>query len=205
MDIEVRPLSPALAADYLEYFDNTAFSDNPDWAGCYCYYYLVDHSREDWETWTGAENRRAVADLISRGGMHGYLAYLGGSVAGWCHAGPKSYFPALARDEDLADADLRATGSIACFNVAPGRRRLGIASALLNAATVGLAGLGMTIAEAYPREGASTDAGHYHGPLEMYLRAGFVIHRRLEGCLVVRKELRGGEGGCPTRIRTSAN
>jgi len=189
MDIEVRPLSPALLVDYLEYFDNTAFSDNPDWAGCYCYYYLVDHSREDWEARSSAENRCAVAGLICRGEMHGYLAYVDGSVAGWCHAGPKAYFPAFANDEDLADADLAVTGSIACFNVAPGRRRLGIATALLEVATTGLADLGMTIAEAYPREGASTDAGHYHGPLEMYLRAGFAVHRQLDGCSVVRKGL----------------
>ena len=188
MDIEVRPLSPDLLADYVEYFDKTAFSDNPDWAGCYCYYYLVDR-REDWDARSGEENRLAVSELISRGEMHGYLAYLDGGVVGWCHAGPKTYFPAFASDEDLTDADLAATGSIACFNVAPGRRRLGIATALLEAAIAGLAGLGMTVAEAYPREGASTDAGHYHGPLEMYLRAGFAVHRQLDGCSVVRKRL----------------
>jgi len=51
-------------------------------------------------------------------------------------------------------------------------------------------GLGLTIVEAYRREEASTDAGHYHGPLQMYLRAGFAVHRRLAGYLVVRKDLR---------------
>ena len=47
----------------------------------------------------------------------------------------------------------------------------------------------MTIAEAYPNEGASSDAGHYTGPLDMYLRAGFAVHKRLEGSIAVRKDL----------------
>ena len=190
VEIEARRLTPDLLTDYLEYFDHIAFSDNPDWAGCYCYFYLVDQERDDWNSRSGQDNRRDVAGLISRGEMHGYLAYVDGHVLGWCHAGPKTYFPSFGRDPDLADADLPVTGSIACFNVAPGRRRLGIASALLDAATRGLAGLGMTIAEAYPHEGASSDAGHYTGPLDMYLRAGFTIHKQLEGSIVVRKELR---------------
>ncbi len=189
MHLEVRPLAPRLLDDYLGYFDHIAFADNPDWAGCYCFFYLADHSARDWDSRSAAENRRAVGELISRGEMHGYLAYLDGAVAGWCHAGPKTYFPALVQDEELAGPDMATTGSIVCFNIAPGRRRLGIASALLEAAERGLAGLGMTTAEAYPREGASTEAGHYHGPLQMYLRAGFVVHRRLTGCLVVRKHL----------------
>jgi GNAT superfamily N-acetyltransferase len=188
MDIQVKPLSPELLADYLEYFDNVAFSDNPDWAGCYCYFYCCDPS-EDFDSRTSGQNREAAAGLISRGEMHGYLAYMGDEVVGWCHASPRSSFPAFADDPDLTDTDPATTGSIVCFNVAPGRRRVGIATALLDAATRGLAGCGMTVAEAYPREDAATEAGHYHGPLELYLRAGFSIARRLEDCLVVRKNL----------------
>jgi GNAT superfamily N-acetyltransferase len=152
MDIQVRALTPALLADYLAYFDNTAFSDNPEWAGCYCYFYLRAPEREDWETRTAGDNRASVSDLI--------------------------------------DADLERTGSIVCFNIAPGKRRLGIATALLDAALQGLAAQGMSVVEAYPSEGAATDAGHYHGPLEMYLRAGFSVHRSLESCQVVRKQIR---------------
>ncbi len=190
MDIDVRALTPDLLADYLAYFDHTAFTDNPEWAGCYCYFYLRDPQREDWNTRSGEQNRASVAALISAGAMQGYLAYVDGAVAGWCHAAPRSFFPIFANDADLGDTDPGTTGAIVCFNVAPGRRRQGIASALLDAAVRGLTDRGMALAEAYPgKGGATTDAGHYHGPLEMYLRAGFAVVRELESCFVVRKSL----------------
>jgi GNAT superfamily N-acetyltransferase len=191
MRIEVKRLCPQLLDDYLDYFDNVAFTDNPDWAGCYCYFYLAGRSTGDWNDRTAAENRSAVGELIATGGMHGYLAYLEGEVAGWCHAGPKGYFPVIVETEELAEPDIEATGSIVCFNIAPEQRRLGIASTLLEAATTGLADMGLTIAEAYPSTGASTEAAHYHGPLPMYLRAGFSVHRRLPSYQVVRKALGG--------------
>jgi GNAT superfamily N-acetyltransferase len=188
MDIEIRSLSPELLDDYLDYFDHTAFTDNPDWAGCYCYFYLVD-SQQDWETRTAEQNRRSVSDLIAGGRMHGYLAYVDGKVAGWCHAGPKGYFPALIANEELVEDDMAQTGSIVCFNVAPAQRRRGIAAALLEAACQGLSGLGLKAAEAYPSLEPSTDAASYHGPLQMYLRAGFEIHRRFPTYQVVRRAL----------------
>jgi GNAT superfamily N-acetyltransferase len=189
MGIEIKSLSASLLDDYLDYFDHTAFADNPDWAGCYCYFYLADESEQDWETRTAEQNRRAVGDLIAGGRMYGYLAYVDGKVAGWCHAGPKAYFPGLMADRDLAEPDVAQTGSIVCFNVAPAERRRGIAGALLEAACQGLAALGLKVAEAYPRPEVSGDAAHYHGPLQMYLRAGFEIHRECPTYQIVRRAL----------------
>ncbi len=189
MAIEIRSLGPQLVDDYLDYFDHTAFTDNPDWAGCYCYFYLADHLEQDWDMRIAEQNRRAVSDLITSGGMHGYLAYVDGEVAGWCHAGPKTYFPTLIASEELAEPDMAETGSIVCFNVAPAQRRRGIAAALLEAACQGFAVLGLKVAEAYPRPEASSDAAHYHGPLQMYLRAGFETHRQFLTYQVVRKTL----------------
>jgi hypothetical protein len=36
---------------------------------------------------------------------------------------------------------------------------------------------------------AHSESGHCHGPLEMYLRPGLTVERRLEDCTVVRKTL----------------
>ena len=193
MAIEIRPLGPQLLDDYLDYFDRTAFTDNLEWAGCYCYFYLVDHTRQDWDMRTAEENRRSVAELIAGGGMYGYLAYIESKVAGWCHAGPKTYSLALMGCEELVDPDLTQTGSIVCFNVAPAQRRRGVGAALLTAACEGFVALGLGVAEAYPRPEASGDAADYHGPLQMYLQAGFKTHRRFATYQVVRKALREGD------------
>ena len=36
MNIEIKKLTADLLDDWLYFFDNTAFSDNDNWAGCYC-------------------------------------------------------------------------------------------------------------------------------------------------------------------------
>ena len=37
MAIAIQPLTKDLLPDWLDFFDNIAFADNPEWADCYCY------------------------------------------------------------------------------------------------------------------------------------------------------------------------
>ena len=39
MSVIIKSLGPELTDDFLYFFDNLAFSDNPEWAGCYCHFY----------------------------------------------------------------------------------------------------------------------------------------------------------------------
>jgi hypothetical protein len=74
-DLSIHPLTPERLEDYLRFFDTQAFTDNPRWASCYCYYDLADPRQRKWEERSGEENRAAVSDRICRERMHGYLAY----------------------------------------------------------------------------------------------------------------------------------
>jgi hypothetical protein len=47
----------------------------------------------------------------------------------------------------------------------------------------------MSAVEAYPRRGANSDASHYHGPLRMFLDAGFEIVGEKGSVITVRKTL----------------
>jgi ribosomal protein S18 acetylase RimI-like enzyme len=89
------------------------------------------------------------------------------------------------------DGDPRADriGAIVCFVVAKPHRGLGVAHHLLEAACEGFRQQGFEIVEAYPRKEAQGEAANYHGPLSMYLAAGFVPVRDAEGVVVVRKTL----------------
>ncbi len=49
--------------------------------------------------------------------------------------------------------------------------------------------LGYKHVEAYPRKGELTSAQHYHGPLSMYMKAGFSLHKTFSNYDIVRKEL----------------
>ena len=91
----VIALTAAQLPDYLEFFDHVAFTDNPQWAGCYCYFPHHDPAQGQWQSRSGAENRSAMCNCIGAGTTQGYLAYRAGKVVGWCNAGPWTLYPML--------------------------------------------------------------------------------------------------------------
>jgi len=185
--IEVKPLAVERLDEYLQFFDQKAFTDNPRWAGCYCYFPYHDPAKTHWPERSGEENRAAICTSIRAGAAMGYLAYVGAEVVGWCNAAPRRLYPML-QDEPAPDG--AHTGTIFCFIVAPAFRGRRVASALLDAACACLAEQGLRIAEARPVKQASTAAANHLGPLAMYLAAGFAIVREdNEGNVYVRKRL----------------
>jgi GNAT superfamily N-acetyltransferase len=187
----VRPLTPALADDFLRFFDSEAFADNPIWATCYCMFphcTAAEWNAEPERTWR--QNRADKATLIRRGDAHGYLAYDREHVIGWCHAAARTALPMLATREQFAiDDDPSRIGSIVCFVIAAPYRRQGVARRLLDAACDGLRAQGFSVAEAYPHPGAESDAHAFFGPMQMYLDAGFSVYREGERSTIVRKAL----------------
>ena len=139
------PLTPERRGDYLDFFDTRAFTDNPRWASCYCFFPLHDPSRTNWKARSAAENRADVADCIAQGSTRGVLAYHDEEVVGWCNAGPWSLYPML---RDTPEADFETLGVIFCFIVAPAWRRRKVATGLLHAACEALRASGMTAVQA---------------------------------------------------------
>jgi len=196
VQIEVRELRPELLSDYLSFFDQ-AFSDFPDWAGCYCGFY--DSPDTHWDTTTPSAVlgiRAARSERITTGKAQGLLAYLDGKPVGWCNAQPRASFVNM-RSYKLALMDQsESVGSVMCFLVAPEHRGKRVCTALLRAACDKFYRDGLTIAEGYP----TTDPGkrfgaipwaeaNYKGPLNLYLKNGFEIHKQLDRFAIVRKRL----------------
>jgi ribosomal protein S18 acetylase RimI-like enzyme len=201
--IAVRALTPSLAGDFLAYFDHErgpAFADNPEWATCYCQFYHTPKSL-DWAARSGDDNRAAMAGRIAAGEMEGFLAYAGGTaevdreVVGWLNAQPRNKLPHCFDRMRLAPAPLEVpdfkAAQIVCFVIHPRWRRRGVARALLDAACASLARRGIEIIEAYPFKAGDSEAGadHYHGPLPLFIEAGFGIIREEPTMTVVRKTL----------------
>jgi GNAT superfamily N-acetyltransferase len=189
MDLVIRSLTPGLIEDFLIFFDRDAFVDNPDWSGCYCQFYLTDHQKEHWDLRTADQNRSAACQRIADGSLHGYLAYLDGTVVGWCNAAPRRIYPALVNNPDLPLSEDELTGSIVCFLVDFRIRGQGVAKALLEAACQGFEKVGLRWAEGYPRLSSKSMASNYHGPLHMYMEAGFEVYKVLPDFAIVRKSL----------------
>ncbi len=79
--------------------------------------------------------------------------------------------------------------AVVCFIVAPARRRQGVAQALLAAALTSLTERGFKLVDAFPFKAGDSESStdHYHGPLSMFLTAGFTVLREEETMTVVRK------------------
>ncbi|MDQ2963673.1 MAG: GNAT family N-acetyltransferase [Pseudomonadota bacterium] len=196
-EIVITPLRPEQAGDFLRFFDHergAAFADNPQWAKCYCHYYQVPKSIR-WASLSAPQNRTAMQARIEVGEMEGFLAYDDGEVVGWVNAQPRHKLPhCFARlgisPTPLACAPFEAA-AIVCFVIAPTQRRRGIARALLHGALESLAARGFKLVDAFPfkSEGSTLAADHYHGPLSIFLDAGFSVLREHKDLTVVRKLL----------------
>jgi GNAT superfamily N-acetyltransferase len=182
--IVVKELTPSLKDDFLFFFDNIGFADNPDWGDCYCYpYHFADRGK--------AENRRAASQQIEENRIQGFLAYHDEKPVGWCNAANRDIYPALHRVMRSDQDNLEKVGSIVCFVIALSHRSRGVASRLLKAACDKFSKEGLEYAEAYPVKKTSSAADNFPGPLSMYLKNGFSTHRDADWYLVVRKRLQG--------------
>jgi ribosomal protein S18 acetylase RimI-like enzyme len=195
--IVITPLRPEQSGDFLRFFDHergVAFADNPQWAKCYCHYYQVPKSIR-WASLSAPQIRTAMLARIEVGEMEGFLAYDGGEVVGWVNAQPRHKLPhCFARlgisPTPLACAPFEAA-AIVCFVIAPTQRRRGIARTLLRGAIDSLAARGFKLVDAFPfKSGDSARAAdHYHGPLPIFLDAGFSVLSEHKNLTVVRKLL----------------
>jgi ribosomal protein S18 acetylase RimI-like enzyme len=187
MDITIKPLTPDLLKDYLFFFDNIVFTENPGWTACYCFSFHFTGIREEW---TKENNRASVIRYIRENKMKGYLAYDNDLPVGWCNANDRNNYESLARYYDLTgNPDIKIC-SVVCFVVAPEYRRKGIARKLLGQVCVDYSTLNYDYLEAYPGKGILSCEGHYKGPLELYRKSGFQIEEEHDGYFVVRKRLK---------------
>ncbi len=198
MQISIRHLKPELLEDFLRFFDKEAFSDFPDWSGCYCGFYETPAEETSWDAGpdAAATHRKEKADRIRAGKSTGLLAYVDGRVVGWCNAQTRANFPNMRRYSVVIDDPTEPVGSIMCFLVAPGFRSKGVCTSLLNSACDVFRSEGLVVAEGYPTTAARNPnsetpwaEANYKGPLGVYLKNGFTIHKQLERFAIVRRSL----------------
>ena len=85
-----RPLTPATWRDLEELFGLPGGSIV---RGCWCMYYRMTGRPSGA---AGADNKQAMCDLVTRGGVPGLVGYLDGSPAGWISLGPGRGLPKIA-------------------------------------------------------------------------------------------------------------
>jgi GNAT superfamily N-acetyltransferase len=186
----VKPLSSDILDDWLHFFEEIGFADNPDWSGCYCRFYHFSGTIKEWEKQTKEENRKASTDLILSGEMHGFLAYLDNKPVGWCNINSRENFAKTLYKDDSPDSKEKKIAGIVCFLIAHTNRRQGVARELLKHAISYYEDKDYDIIESYPRTGELSDAHSYRGPISLYESEGFIIHKELENLCIMRKKLK---------------
>lgn len=186
MDIVIKPLTPELVDDFLFYFDNIAFSDNPDWAACYCHFYHFNGKIEQFFKRTAEENRASSKELILTGKMKGFIAFHKGKPIGWCNVNSKENYAKIPYEEESEEKII----SLICFIIAPTYRKQGLARKILQYAYLSFKDKGYDLIEVYPRKGKKlSDAHSYRGPFSLYISEGFSIYKEFKDYYVMRKKL----------------
>ena len=189
MKLIIKRLTANLIDDFLYYFDNVGFADNPEWSMCYCYFHHCPGGIKEFEKLTKEENRRASIELIKSGKLNGFLAYSNDKPVGWCKADLKESFANLPFKNDEILAENIKIAAVACFLISPTQRRQGIARELLQYACSSFNNHGYIMVEGYPRKGKQSDSHSYNGPISLYESEGFTIYKELDNFYVMRKEL----------------
>lgn len=192
--ISIKPLTPELNKDYLDFFDNRAFTDDNPNGPCYCT--SPNQDEEEIKQMVGEFRLFGVKDtvrkyavkMLEENKISGYLAYDGENSIGWCNAADMEsyvgFVPQFARKKICGK-----TISIVCFEIAPEYRGMGIASAFIDRICGDARAKGYVAVEGYAKLSDKRNNFDYQGPVRLYEKAGFVEVAREKGQVVMRKVL----------------
>ena len=193
--IIIKPLTPALYADYLDFFDHRAFTDDNPNGPCYCT--SPNQDEEEIKRMVGEFQlfgvkdtlRKYAVEMLNRNKIQGYLAYDGELPVGWCNAADMEsyagFVPEFARKNACGK-----TISIVCFEIAPEYRGMGVASALIDRVCHDAKAKGYAAVEGYAQLSDKRNDFDYHGPVRLFQKAGFIEAARENGQAVMRKVLK---------------
>ena len=106
---QTRPLTAATWPDLEELFGLPGGSIV---RGCWCMYYR--RTGRPPVGLTGADNQRALCDLVDRGVVPGLIGYADGRPAGWISLGPREEYLKLRRSPIMKPVDDTPVWSVVC-------------------------------------------------------------------------------------------
>lgn len=193
-NITIKRLMPELKSDYLDFFDNRAFTDGNPNGPCYC-----TSPNQDEETIkqmvsefkdNGVKEtvRKYAVNMLDENRIQGYLAFDEDVSIGWCNAADINSYQGFVPDFARNNACGR-TISIVCFEIAPEYRGIGIASAFIERVCADAKANGYVAVEGYAKLYAGRNDFDFQGPIRLYQKAGFEEVARQDGQIIMRKVL----------------
>ena len=192
--IIIKCLTPDLHADYLDFFDNRAFTDGNPNGPCYCTSPNQDEKEikqmvSEFASFGVKKTLRKYAEkMLDQNKIQGYLAFDGDVSVGWCNAadmdGYSGFVPGFAKENACGK-----TISIVCFEIAPEYRGKGIASAFVTRICEDAKTKGYLAVEGYAKLSDKRNDFDYQGSVRLYQRLGFTEVMRQNDQVVMRKVL----------------
>lgn len=196
MEITIKPLTPELKADYFNFFENRAFTDNSPYR-CYCQMYQMTKEQANAAfdklhgTDLGHAARKIAEYQIDLGILRGYLAFVDGMCIGWCNANDKANFPIKSCTGAHFHASTeKREKAVVCFEIAPEYRGKGVATALLQRVIDDAKNEGYIAVEGFPVKRDERYEWDCVGPVRLYEKAGFSKVSEKDGRMVMRMELK---------------
>ena len=193
-DITIKPLSNELIKDYLDFFDNRAFTDNNPNGPCYCTSANQNEAEikqmvSEFKTYGVRETvRKYAVNMLNDNKIHGYLAFDGELSIGWCNAADMEsyvgFVPHFAKENACGK-----TISIVCFEIAPEYRGMGIAYEFIKRICSDAKSIGCVAVEGYAKLSNKRNDYDFQGPVHLYEKAGFIEVARENGQVIMRKML----------------
>lgn len=209
MNLEIKPLTPALAGDFFDFFDNRAFTDNSPMQPCFCCRPQMTKEQEKTELFGlimanpgvmprdipsfKSTLRKIAEQQILAGDLQGYLALESGVSIGWCNANDKENYTTLGIGEEIRNAYKGSPNerikSVLCFEIAPNYRGKGIATALLTHVCEDAKAKGFDVIEGYPQLRLQRETFDFIGPTRLFEKAGFSKVAEQGNVAIMRKKV----------------
>lgn len=195
MNLTIEKLTPKLADDYFDFFDNRAFTDDSPYR-CYCQMFQLSKKGYEKEYGDKSIDPGELSKIIARrqideGDLRGYLAYADGLAIGWCNANDRANYPPEPFVENPFHLPTpKAEKAVVCFEIAPQFRGLGIASALLERVVQDAEAEDYRFVTGFPKLRSDRFEWDFSGPLRLYEKAGFRKTEQKDDTIVMKKSLR---------------
>jgi len=195
MNITIKSLTQELSADYFDFFENRAFTDNSPYR-CYCQMFQMSKAehRAACENYEGLDPgyaaRKLAEQQIESGVLQGYLAYIDDLSIGWCNANNRANYPADPQYNVPfhAPAEKREK-AVVCFEISPDFRGKGVATALLKQVIADAKAEGYIAVVGFPIIRDERYEWDHHGPMRLYEKVGCTKMLEQDGFVIMRKEL----------------
>jgi len=130
------------------------------------------HGQGKFDSKAYALNRKTKRRLVHDGNAHGSIVFCGSDPIGWCQYGPKEELPRIDSKTGYRLTSPNAW-RITCLFVAPGHRRVGLATFAVKESVRAMKNAGVRAIEAYPVEGERSASSLWSGTPKLFEDAGF--------------------------------